>query len=81
MSMDKVNSRRQVQEGIGECLPRPPQTPPIQRSWRDRVKVCSQLFAVIVYLFHCCVDLSGSPGNAADNNNLIPSASIIYFTI
>lgn len=80
MSTDKVNSRRQVQEGIGVCLPKPPQTPPIQRSWRDRVKVWSQSIAFIVCLSHCCVDLSDSPGNAA-YNNLIPSALIIYFII
>jgi hypothetical protein len=36
------NITRQVQDGIGVCMPSPPQTPPIQWSSFDLDKVCNQ---------------------------------------
>jgi len=50
ISINNANIRRQVQEGTGVCSPRPPHTPPIQRSFCDLVKFWSQFFGAINYL-------------------------------
>src|SRR5512133_3464599 len=43
----KVKSKRHTHDGIGVCSPKPPQTPPIQRSVSDFAKLCNQSFCVI----------------------------------
>jgi hypothetical protein len=43
----RQNSTRHTQEGIEVCVPNPPQTPPIQRSFLDLASLCNQFLSDI----------------------------------
>jgi len=43
----RQNITRHTQEGIDVCMPNPPQTPPIQRSFFDLDSLCTQFLSDI----------------------------------
>jgi len=60
----RQNSTRHTQEGIDVCVPNPPHTPPIQRSFLDLASLCNQFLSDIFPPFVAAAGDCGIPAGA-----------------
>jgi hypothetical protein len=58
----RQNSALHTQEGIDVCVPNPPQTPPIQRSFLDLASLCNQFLSDIFPPFVAAAERQRNPG-------------------
>ncbi len=60
----RQNSTRHTQEGIDVCVPNPPQTPPIHRSFLDLDSLCNQFLSDIFPPFAAAAERLQNPGRS-----------------
>jgi hypothetical protein len=74
----RQNSTRNTQEGIDVCMPNPPQTPPIQRSFCDFDSLCNQFLSDILPLFAAAAERLPDHGRSIPRRP-VPGKMASYF--